>query len=795
MLLMVGASSAWADKVHFGASTKDNTPWDDAFRSSTYTVAKGTSAGLNFTIETNTTEETWQKYWNWILEVNCGVYWLDSRGDNLSGETWKHDDISVTTTYSDNFETAFTRDNMDGASVKLVITRDNSNNVVITSTSTKGGTTWWKKVAFSLPVDDDMTFKLTAEYSYGTISSKMSTVGSYNFNDNSAALPFSIGDTNAMSGAYSLYDGSATDYYAKYTCTNGNRISYAYNNFSSNVSDATSVTVEFDFYVHDGTGHALFSIADANIHTYLDGGFSAKNNAGYGSNGVIFNLGTYRSKISGTTTERFAINSTPYSELNDKCMDIWCHAIVTIDNLNKKVSYTITSLDGETTHATASNQSFLKADAQRASQIDIYLGSSTDNYASIDNLVITKTVSLTSHTYTVNAVAGGTIIKEFISGDAAEGGGFSTYIPEVVSYNGDYYELDDASNGNLKNYFASYTMGTANAVKGISYTKNTAIAYYGEWETAYSTSSSSYAVASNKLTLSQGEGRTINKTNNTMDIAFTVPAGKYQIEIPYTNYNSSSRSHYIYLDGTEDANLLEEMSVGENGGSGTYSEQIDLTAGEHTIYVKCKSNLTAAMDYLKVTAVSVPKTITSAGWATYCSPYALDFSGEIDNLTRACLVTGGKDGQLELSDITGTIPANTGILLEGSGAVNIPVVASSSTDVSSNKLVGVTTETSGVAAGIYVLLYGADDVSGPVGFYKTANAFTIGANTAYLPSGFDAVGVGARSAYFFGDVTGIEAVEAASTEAAQKEGKFFKDGKLFIMKNGKKYSAAGQQVK
>ena len=191
---------------------------------------------------------------------------------------------------------------------------------------------------------------------------------------------------------------------------------------------------------------------------------------------------------------------------------------------------------------------------------------------------------------------------------------------------------------------------------------------------------------------------------------------------------------------------------------------------------------------------SVSKTISATlGWATYCSPYALDFSSDIANLTGAYLVTGGADGKLTLSDkIEGTIPANTGILLEGSGEVNIPVVASSETNVSSNKLVGVTTETSGVAAGIYVLLYGTDDTSGPVGFYKTANAFTISANTAYLPADFDVV-LSAREAYFFDGVTGVKAVDATS-KAIVKEGKFIENGKLVIVKNGQKFNAAGAKL-
>lgn len=205
----------------------------------------------------------------------------------------------------------------------------------------------------------------------------------------------------------------------------------------------------------------------------------------------------------------------------------------------------------------------------------------------------------------------------------------------------------------------------------------------------------------------------------------------------------------------------------------------------------CYRDLAVTRYYPSVVSKTIDATL---GWATYCSPYALDFSSDIANLTGAYLVTGGADGQLALSKITGDIPAKTGILLEGSGEVNIPVVASSSTNVSSNKLIGVTSETSGVAAGIYVLLYGTDDTSGPVGFYKTANAFTISANTAYLPADFTSGVTPAREAYFFDGVTGVDAVEAAS-KAIVKEGKFIENGKLVIFKKGMKFNANGQIVK
>ncbi len=188
----------------------------------------------------------------------------------------------------------------------------------------------------------------------------------------------------------------------------------------------------------------------------------------------------------------------------------------------------------------------------------------------------------------------------------------------------------------------------------------------------------------------------------------------------------------------------------------------------------------------------VTKTISAAGWATYCSPYPLDFSSAITNLDAAYLVIGGADGYVTKSEITGTIPANTGILLRGEGVVTIPVVASSSTDVSANKLVGVTANTEIAANAGYVLM---NDATYGIGFYQNVNAFTVGANTAYLPSNF--AGGSARS--FFGlwndgETTSISDASRLKDNGEMKNDNFFnlngqrvaQPAKGLYIKNGKK---------
>ena len=272
--------------------------------------------------------------------------------------------------------------------------------------------------------------------------------------------------------------------------------------------------------------------------------------------------------------------------------------------------------------------------------------------------------------------------------------------------------------------------------------------------------------------------------------------GLYSINYAVFSTNVGSGKEFdfsIYKnDASDAANLIETFSVNHSVTNvlttGTRTiENVLLFAGD--IIIAKSGNTTCALDYIalaKTGDATVSKTITAAGWATYCSPYALDFTGAITNLTKAYMVTGSTGSTLTLTPITTPIPANTGILLEGSGEVAVPVAASSTTDVSANKLVGTVASTTLTAEQGYVLTY----ENSVAGFRKNNNDFTLGANTAYLPVDF----AGARTFDFFnleGEATGINAVETIKQNA---EGVYNLAGQrvaqptrgLYIM-NGKKY--------
>ena len=111
------------------------------------------------------------------------------------------------------------------------------------------------------------------------------------------------------------------------------------------------------------------------------------------------------------------------------------------------------------------------------------------------------------------------------------------------------------------------------------------------------------------------------------------------------------------------------------------------------------------LDLLSEGYSAVAANIGTYGLATFSSDYALDFSKATTGLA-AYMVTGHEGNIVTLSKVTGTVPAGTGLLLEGAvGTYSVPVVASSTTDVSSNLLVAGTGDAVGYTAGYtrYVL--------------------------------------------------------------------------------------------
>ena len=158
---------------------------------------------------------------------------------------------------------------------------------------------------------------------------------------------------------------------------------------------------------------------------------------------------------------------------------------------------------------------------------------------------------------------------------------------------------------------------------------------------------------------------------------------------------------------------------------------------------------------------TVPATLSSNGYATFASPYALD-------LTTANLPSGVTAYKASVSGTTvtftalnQTVPANTGVLLKGTGTVNIPVAATGTAVEGNDFLVnnGGATFTGDASYYYFGLLKDSD----PLTFRKFDPSTTaIPADKAYLKVSKSSVGDLARGLEFVFDdeVTGVNEVRS-----------------------------------
>lgn len=227
-------------------------------------------------------------------------------------------------------------------------------------------------------------------------------------------------------------------------------------------------------------------------------------------------------------------------------------------------------------------------------------------------------------------------------------------------------------------------------------------------------------------------------------------------------YASSSSSNNLKTEETPDDNNNARAIISISNGdatikfSGTNSHNL-LKHNNSSKIFSCYASGQESVQIYKEVPHSESIVISEVGYATYCSSAALDFTG----ITTLTAYTASKDNNTNaiiFNKVEGKVPANTGLLVSGE-TTNVPVCASA--DPVDNLLVGVTTETVKDANTIFVLMNGSKGI----GFYKNSNAFTLRANSAYLPA--EAVGTaGARAFIGFDDeTTGIAEVNTQKEDA------------------------------
>ena len=221
---------------------------------------------------------------------------------------------------------------------------------------------------------------------------------------------------------------------------------------------------------------------------------------------------------------------------------------------------------------------------------------------------------------------------------------------------------------------------------------------------------------------------TLNTTDNTVELA--IEKQKQTFTVAYVDNDGWGDIHaYTFnsetLGGWPGTAMDEYKTI---DGKKVYTISFAATDAPANIIFNGNSRQTGNLDFVNNSLYGIAwptANVTSAGYATFCSPYALDFS-DVSGVTA--YIASESDKDVSFVEVT-SVPAETGVLLKANeGSYSIKPVVNSTTDVTANALVGVLENTE-VAAGSFVLMNGTPGV----GFYKTKNAFTVGANTAYLP--------------------------------------------------------------
>ena len=280
-------------------------------------------------------------------------------------------------------------------------------------------------------------------------------------------------------------------------------------------------------------------------------------------------------------------------------------------------------------------------------------------------------------------------------------------------------------------------------------------------------------------------------------------------------YLGDKTNGYLYNTGSGN-----ELYVNENKAAWTIdwnSTEKAFTIKCSARYLSCRTDLTGTNQYLYrgggtgtttgtaffdiykfvpskdghfcTTVSDMPVKISAAGWTTFCADVALDFSGTGVN---AYIITGNSGSAITKSDVLETVPANTPLLLNATeGNYNIPVVASSSTDVSGNLLkagTGAAVSAEGGKTKYVLAAVGEPAVATFLRINETPATVPVG--KAYLEFSGAVPAPSLRIVEEDQNATGIDNIEASD-----KAVKFIENGRILIKKNGIVYDALGRIVK
>lgn len=259
-----------------------------------------------------------------------------------------------------------------------------------------------------------------------------------------------------------------------------------------------------------------------------------------------------------------------------------------------------------------------------------------------------------------------------------------------------------------------------------------------------------------------------------------------------TGYKATSNSNFLGYNGIADGTVVTFKAATESNGE----YNVFFNNGDRKLYTQVNGSkyYTDALGkndkhnrcrFWLEKVESLPVSVSAAGYATLYAPVALTIPQNVQAYTASFA-----DSKVTLTPIEGTIPANTGVVIEAAeGTYNFAITTTEAT-ATSDLRGDVATANVDAASAAYIL--GKTDAQG-VGFFKlNSTDRAIKGGRAY----YVAPNAGAAAYLFNGNVTGLEAIKTALSDAnapiydlsgrkvakAVKGGLYIKNGQKFIVK-------------
>lgn len=373
-------------------------------------------------------------------------------------------------------------------------------------------------------------------------------------------------------------------------------------------------------------------------------------------------------------------------------------------------------------------------------------------------------VAKATYSYTIKTSTGATLA----SGSDYEGSTISYAYPKYLLVGTTLYAA--AKQGSNPWWGKSFTLTSNNQVETVTYTEDTQnVVYYQEAEDMTGATSTSNTNADIRCSNKKG-GYGTDVTITTLE------PGMY---ILYTSVWGGATKTIKFYAGTTEIHSVDTKGYIDD----THSAIFTIT--ENTTLTFTGGDSSHPLDYVYILKVpaTVPVTIGEAGYATFVTPYPVDFIG---NTIEAYAVSevNSAEGTVTLTKVT-TVPEGQAVIVKGTtGNVDVVANAGSITNLMMAAAADIAYDSKATNTN-YVLA----KVEGNVGLYPV-NSGTIAKGKGYLPVAKNNAAKGGFT-FVTDNVTAVEMAEAAP--AVVKNGKFATAEGIVIVKDGVKYNVAGMK--